>query len=258
MIFGMHRYTCVAMALVVALAPLAFAQDDIRSERVQFAHGASSAVVEGSITGYAAVDYLLGARAGQTMNVSMATDNASSYFNILAPGETDVAMFIGSTEGNQFEGTLPETGDYRVRVYLMRNAARRNETANYRLEMIIAAAESGAAAGGAAAGPSAAERAGMGDFDATGQIPCAQVAGQPMGQCDFGVAREGGGGAAVVVTRPDGSTRTLFFADGAFLSADTSQADGYPEYSATKEADLFHVKVGAERYEIPDAVIFGG
>ncbi len=259
MIFGIHRTTCVAMALAVVLAPLAFAQGGIRTERVQFAPGANSAVVEGSITGYEGVDYVLGARAGQTMNVSMATDNGSNYLNILAPGETDAAMFIGSTEGNQFEGTLPETGDYRVRVYLMRNAARRDETANYRLEMIIAAADSGSGAvGDTSAAPSSAERAGMGDFDATGQIPCAQVAGQPMGHCDFGVAREGGGGATVVVTRPDGRTRALFFENGAFLSADTSQADGYPAYSATKEADLFQVKVGDERYEIPEAVILGG
>ncbi len=48
-------------------------------------------------------------------------------------------------------------------------------------------------------------RAGQGDFDATGQIPCAQYAGQPMSQCDFGVARAGGGYATVAVTRPDGT-----------------------------------------------------
>jgi hypothetical protein len=34
-------------------------------------------------------------------------------------------------------------------------------------------------------------RAGQGDFDAKGQIPCAQYAGQPMTQCEFGVARAG-------------------------------------------------------------------
>jgi hypothetical protein len=105
---------------------------------------------------------------------------------------------------------------------------------------------------------SSAERAGMGDFDATGFVPCAQHLGQPTSSCKFGVAREGGGTATVVVTRTDGTKRALFFADGGFLSADTSQADGYPEYSATREADLNFIRVGVERYEIPDAVIFGG
>lgn len=101
-------------------------------------------------------------------------------------------------------------------------------------------------------------RAGRGDFDATGKVPCAQYAGQPMGQCDFGVSRAGGGTATVVVTKPDGVKRTLFFTKGEFVSADTSQADGYPEYGAEKENDLFMIRVGDERYEIPDAVVWGG
>jgi hypothetical protein len=46
-------------------------------------------------------------------------------------------MFIGSSSDNQYEGTLPESGDYKIRVYMMRSAARRNEIANYRLEIII-------------------------------------------------------------------------------------------------------------------------
>jgi hypothetical protein len=42
------------------------------------------------------------------------TDNLSSYFNILSPGENEVAMFIGSTSGNQYEGTLPKSGPYKI------------------------------------------------------------------------------------------------------------------------------------------------
>ncbi len=137
--------TVAALALLLAggLAPAA-ADDDIRKERVQFERGAESAVIEDSITGYDIVDYLLGARAGQAMSVSLATDNNSNYFNIMAPGESELAMFVGSISGNAFEGVLPADGDYTVRVYLMRNAARRNEDANYRLEMTIGAGTTGA------------------------------------------------------------------------------------------------------------------
>ena len=46
-------------------------------------------------------------------------------------------MSIGSTSGNQFEGPLPASGDDEAGLYLMRSAARRDEVANYRLEMII-------------------------------------------------------------------------------------------------------------------------
>jgi hypothetical protein len=118
-------------------APMGFAADDIRSERVHFKKGANSAVFEASIKGYETVDYVLGARAGQHMNVSLATKHGATYFNILAPGQNEVAMFNGSVSQNQYEGTLPATGDYKVRVYMMRSAARRNEVAHYRLEMII-------------------------------------------------------------------------------------------------------------------------
>ena len=111
--------------------------EDTRTERVQFHKGANSATVQGTIKGYDSVDYVLGARKGQSMNVSISTDNTANYFNILAPGKTDEAMFIGSTSGDQYEGTLPASGDYKVRVYLMRSAARRDEVAKYRLEMII-------------------------------------------------------------------------------------------------------------------------
>ncbi len=113
--------------------------------------------------------------------------------------------------------------------------------------------------GGVAKGPDdSALRAGKGDFDATGKVPCAQDVGQPMGQCDFGVARHGGGFATVVVTKSDGVKRALFFRRGAAIGADTSEAGGYQDFSATKENDLNFIRVGAERYEVPDAVVFGG
>jgi hypothetical protein len=128
----------ITRALLAALLFSAPAwAEDTRTERVQFHKGANSATVQGTIKGYDSVDYVLGARKGQSMNVSMSTDNTANYFNILAPGKTDEAMFIGSTSGDQYEGTLPASGDYKVRVYLMRSAARRDEVAKYRLEMII-------------------------------------------------------------------------------------------------------------------------
>jgi heat shock protein HslJ len=113
--------------------------------------------------------------------------------------------------------------------------------------------------GSVAMGPDdSALRAGQGQFDATGPIPCAQHAGQPMGQCEFGVARAGGGYSTVVVKRPDGRQRIIFFRMGRPIGADTSQADGYPEIRATKEGDLNLIRIGDERYEIPDAVVLGG
>jgi hypothetical protein len=101
-------------------------------------------------------------------------------------------------------------------------------------------------------------RAGQGVFDAAGPVPCAVGAGAPMGACAMGVARDGSGSATVVITKPDGVDRILFFTNGAFVSSDTSQAGGSFESASTRESDLSLIRVDDERYEIPDSVIFGG
>jgi hypothetical protein len=63
----------------------------------------------------------------------------------MAPRQTEAVFFNGSTSENPFEGALPESSDDRIRVYMLRSAARRNEVADYGLEFIIAAAPSAAA-----------------------------------------------------------------------------------------------------------------
>ncbi len=124
------------IALALLLAAPALARDDIRKQPVHFAAGKSSATIQAQIRGYETVDYELDAKAGQTMTVNFKPSNASAYFNVLPPG-SDEAIFIGSSAGNRFEGALPSDGTTTIRVYLMRNAARRNEVARYRLDVAI-------------------------------------------------------------------------------------------------------------------------
>jgi hypothetical protein len=233
---------------VVLAPPTVLAQSNIRTQRVQFKPGANSATIQGSIKGYQTVDYVLNARNGQTMNVGLATKHGATYFNILAPGETEVAMFNGSTSGNQYEGTLSKSGDYKIRIYMMRSAARRNEVANYRLEMIVSTP--GNTSGGDAKVPGT-------NYNATGNLPCSMGGGQPTASCSFGVTRQGNGNGIVTVTKPDGRTRAIFFKNGKADGYDQSQADT-GGFSATKQGDLNIIRIGQERYEIPDAVIFGG
>lgn len=242
-----------ASVLFAFSASPTLAENEIRTEQVHFKRGANSATIEGKIRGYETVDYVLEAGKGQHMNVSMATDNAASYFNILAPGENEAAMFIGSTSGNQFDGTLSESGDYKIRIYMMRSAARRNETAKYRLEMIII----GAVAKASTAAPKNDAVVKGTDFHATGNIPCATAVSQPTASCPFGVKREAKGSATVTITKPDGHTRAIFFENGKAVGADVSQADP-GDFKAEKQGDLSIIHIGKERYEIPDAVIFGG
>jgi len=247
---GLLRAPLIPALLIAACSLPVRAADDIRTERVQFAKGATSAVVEAKLKGYETVDYLLGAAQGQYMNVSMATRHGATYFNILAPGETAVAFFNGSISGNQYEGTLPASGDYRIRVYMMRSAARRNETADYRLEMIVTGAAQNAhgeaASGGDALVPGT-------DFHATSQILCVAEPGKPMSRCDAGVKRTAGGGSVHVRT-PDGGSRVITFRDGKVAATDAEAA-----FTVERRGDTSIVRVGTvEVYEIPDALVYGG
>ena len=239
----------LALALLIALPGSAPAAS-IATKRMSFAPGASSATVKGSIRGDTTVDYKLGAKAGQTMRVSLKTSNASNYFNVLPPGSNDVAVFVGSSGGDEWTGPLAADGDYTIRVYLMRNAARRNERADYTLTVGIT--------GGAGAYPHAPDAKVPGTpYHATGEVPCVMGSGQPKGSCRFGVVRKGSGSGTVTVTKPDGRTRSIFFEKGTATGYDMSQADP-GEFSARKQGDTSLISIGQERYDIPDAVISGG
>lgn len=138
------RMACAA--LVLAAAPAA-AQDDIRTEQVRFAPGASGATIQGSIKGYGSVSYLLGASAGQRMTVALTSTNTQTYFNVYAPGSGPGDASLGNSAGapespmvpdiNRFDGTLPVSGTYTINVYMMRAAARRGETSNFTLDVAI-------------------------------------------------------------------------------------------------------------------------
>ena len=134
---------------------------------------------------------------------------------------------------------------------MMRSAARRNEVANYRLEISITGA------GERAATSSRDAKVAGTNYHATGDIPCAMRREGPTGFCPFGVTREGSGNGTVIVTKPDGRSRAIFFKNGKAIGADVSAADP-GKFRASRTGDLTIVRIGDERYEIPDAVIFGG
>ena len=129
----------IACAVTLACVQMAAAQEAI-VKRVQFPAGQSGTTIIENLTGYQSVEYLLGARAGQRMVVEMFPSNPSTYFNIFAPGDRpgeSAAMYIAATNGLRFDGVLPSNGDYRVQVFINRNAARRNESTNYTLNVSI-------------------------------------------------------------------------------------------------------------------------
>lgn len=123
-----------ALFLMISGAPAL--ADDIRREAVHFAPGTSGSTIKSKVKGYDSVQYSLGVKAGQKMSVQLDSSNASLYFNITAPGATE-ALYNGSIDGNGTTVTIPSSGKYVIDVYLMRNAARRGETAAYTLTLYV-------------------------------------------------------------------------------------------------------------------------
>ncbi len=221
-----------------------------RQERVTFAKGASSATIKGQVKGDETVDYVVGASAGQTISVTLKPSNPSNYFNVLPPDTQDVAMYAGQT-GEPYTGMLPADGDYKVRVYLMRNAARRNAVSTFTLTIGIT---------GKALAPLPAKQdatvAGT-HFHATAQITCLPM---PYGdttpkKCDAGVIRRGTDGTAtVVVSLGTAGKRRILFVAGTPVASDSMD-----KMTATRQGDETTVKFESGEYHtIPDAFVAGG
>lgn len=90
-------------------------------------------------------------------------------------------------------------------------------------------------------------------FDAAGSVPCALSADQPMGSCLFGVIRQGPGNAGVWMVIGGGIERYILFEEGVPVTSNTGS-----EMSFEQTDDLYRIRVGGERYEIPEAVVNGG
>lgn len=130
--FKYLRFARVAVLAAAFAAPL-WAQS---VERVRFASGNDNASVEASVTGDGYRDYVLEARAGQTMGVSLVTEG-SAYFNILPPQSNGEAIYNGSIYGGDASVKLPADGDYAVRVYLMGDDRSSGRTVPFTLSMTI-------------------------------------------------------------------------------------------------------------------------
>jgi hypothetical protein len=247
------KFRLVAATMILAFAQLiagpARADAGIRQEQVQFAKGASSAVIKGRLEGDAMVDYVVRAAAGQTLSVKLQKTNAQNYFNVMPPGSTGSAMFVGDS-GENYTGVLPADGDYTVRVYLMRPAARRGESSNYTLTV---------GASGRALAPIAASKDALipgTAYHASAKIKCVPAFETTLRECDAFVVRRGFDGTATIDIPTSAETRSLLFVKG---KPTASNAQANDALTTERKGDVTIVKLGSsERYEIPDALLNGG
>ena len=95
-------------------------------------------------------------------------------------------------------------------------------------------------------------------YDASGKVPCKLGRGRPTSNCNFGVMRRGGGNADVHIKSGNGRERVIYFQNGRAVGYNRNQGNNNPSFRATKEGDLYIITIGEERYEIPEAVVYGG
>jgi hypothetical protein len=224
---------------------------DTRQEEILFSAEEDSITIMDKIQGYQNVDYQLLAKAGQSLAVTFKPTNSSSYFNILPPGSDDVSMFTGSISGDHFERMLPADGIYTLRVYLMRSAARRNESSDYELTV----STRGKALEPVPASADATLPGTL--FHASASVTCTPpyVYDSKEQACEAFVIRRGFDGTATVEIRPaNGLKRNVLFIAGKPVTSDSSTPMAF-----TRKDDFTIVTFDTdERYEIPDALIFGG
>lgn len=247
-----HRPALFVLAVLLVLGcgsvvPV-IAQEQPRTQSIAVDRETGKTVVESSLTGYEVIDYRVAAMAGQSLSVALETDSGANYFNIIPPDSENEAIFVGSTSGNHFAAELDLDGDWTIRVYQMRAAARRGATATFTLSVGV----SGEPDPGKAR---AANDFGPREWDARGSLGCA-LGGQPMqtAKCPFKVNRyKDEEGATVFVQAPgDQGLRILYYLGGKWST------DSDVGIDVAKREDLWLLSVGDEAYEIPQAVISGG
>lgn len=135
---SLARRRLLAAVLAAAVLPAAAGQAD-EAVRVALQPGQGALSFDGFITEYEAMAYVVPLRQGQSLQVVLASNNAANCFDIHAPG-IDKPVYVGSESGNSHRMVAAKPGDYIVRVFLLRFAARDGQSADFTLELEVTGA----------------------------------------------------------------------------------------------------------------------
>jgi hypothetical protein len=128
------RSTLLVALLAILVETAAVTASQNKPQRIRFEKGKSSATIHGHVAGFDTQDYVIAARTGQQMDIRITASNASTYFVLYSIN--DRATDMNETDHYSLETT--ESGDYVIRVFMMRSAARRKgATSNYSLTISI-------------------------------------------------------------------------------------------------------------------------
>lgn len=111
---------------VATVKPTLLIAQQSRTRRIQFARGANSTVVQDAVVRGTRDIYLLGAKAGQKITLSITSVEKNAVFDIIAPNQK-----ILKQEATSWSAKLPANGDYRIVV----GGTRGNATYKLRVEI---------------------------------------------------------------------------------------------------------------------------
>lgn len=214
-------------------------------------HPLATKTWRGTLRGWTTAKYSVPAHAGQRLTLTLQSSNPQNYFNVTAPG-AELAMFVGHVSGERLERVAPVAGEYQVEVYLMRPAARRNESSNYILKSQLDGA-------GLRALPAVQDALVAGSpYHASAQVPCKLGSAPEINTCAAYVIRYDREGSATVEIRWTGGTwqrtRRMLFVNGQAVSSDSTDPIRASRMGETTAVDIG----GDERFELPDALLQGG
>jgi hypothetical protein len=125
-----RAWTAILLFVVVALTGFG----SIASERIHFDKGVNSTTFTAPLgEGH---DYVLGAKAGQNLTVAL-QGPSGVYFNVVPPSSQDALVNTAITGDAQWTGDLKQDGDYTVRVYQMRSAARQGKNPIFTITLAV-------------------------------------------------------------------------------------------------------------------------
>jgi hypothetical protein len=101
---------------LLLLATFALAAQEGVTKRVRFARGRATTTLKNSVVRGTRDRYLIGAREGQKMSVSITSVERNAAFTIYAPSHDTLEGTSEHQEVKRWSGTLPESGDYVIEV----------------------------------------------------------------------------------------------------------------------------------------------
>ncbi|QKX18674.1 hypothetical protein [Microbulbifer sp. YPW1] len=107
---------------------------ELHSDSPASAPQTQTARVTATINGHQAIEYLIDAKTGQSLELDVHSSNTRAGYRITAPAAPR-ALHRGHGQHSRFSVTLPRDGTYKVLIYLMRSAAQNGESAEFALDI---------------------------------------------------------------------------------------------------------------------------